>query len=485
MSNTAESSVGGNLEVVRVIEHTRNKDIWDHYDLCEMSNGSRRARCKLCLKFLASEGNTTLKNHLTKSCKALRSRSDPSQSNLTPQGGVFVYDNEKLREAFTKFVITKALPFDHFDDEDFTTTIQQLMQPRYTQMLLDTQAVKTILLEIPSLGRQTSGAAGYSKFVSREMSKAEALLKVILSPVDSVADTYRALLPEGTPMEFQRILELKGLKKSDQQSILDDFNKGSPVISQPSGAAAAASQAIPQAQSATTVPAMSNPASAGFIASREDVLTRAAALGRGAATTGFKRFLALTEAAKDPHKLSVYELDDVYDSVTGRPLAGSWVWDSALLLSHWMPTHLDFQGKTVIEIGAGAGLPCLTAALLGATRVLLTDVQQLLPGLLNNVEDNGDVLFDSEEMIGLGKTLKRVCGEGTQVWGATEMRPYRGECLDELRGQGFRVVEVETSQLSVDEAVEDGNTTFSIFEIKPPVAHNSESPPPPPPIPEF
>ncbi|KAE8715300.1 putative transcription elongation factor SPT5-like protein 1 [Hibiscus syriacus] len=132
-SNTAESSVGGNLEVVRVIEHTRNKDIWDHYDLCEMSNGSRRARCKLCLKFLASEGNTTLKNHLTKSCKALRSRSDPSQSNLTPQGGVFVYDNEKLREAFTKFVITKALPFDHFDDEDFTTTIQQLMQPRYTQ----------------------------------------------------------------------------------------------------------------------------------------------------------------------------------------------------------------------------------------------------------------------------------------------------------------------------------------------------------------
>lgn len=33
--------------------------------------------------------------------------------------------------------------------------------------------------------------------------------QVILSPVDSVADTYRALLPEGTPMEFQRILELK------------------------------------------------------------------------------------------------------------------------------------------------------------------------------------------------------------------------------------------------------------------------------------
>ncbi|KAJ9174311.1 hypothetical protein P3X46_017348 [Hevea brasiliensis] len=158
------------------------------------------------------------------------------------------------------------------------------------QMLLDTQAVKTILLEIPSLGRQTSGAASYSKFVSREMSKAEALLKVILSPIDSVADTYRALLPEGTPMEFQRILELKGLKKADQQSILDDFNKHGPAITQPSIA--------PSVVPAAPAPAITNQ-TVGFIASREDVLTRAAALGRGAATTGFKRFLALTEAAKD------------------------------------------------------------------------------------------------------------------------------------------------------------------------------------------
>nr|XP_043630571.1 vacuolar protein sorting-associated protein 53 A-like [Erigeron canadensis] len=82
------------------------------------------------------------------------------------------------------------------------------------QMLLDTQAVKTILLDIPSLGRQTSGAVGYAKFVTHEMGKAEALLKVILSPLDSVADTYGALLPDGTPSEFQRILELKVYSES-------------------------------------------------------------------------------------------------------------------------------------------------------------------------------------------------------------------------------------------------------------------------------
>lgn len=172
---------------------------------------------------------------------------------------------------------------------------KQISETGAQQMLLDTQAVKTILLDIPSLGRQTSGAASYSKFVSREMSKAEALLKVILSPIDSVADTYRALLPEGTLMEFQRILELKGFKKADQQSILDDFNKHGPGITQPS---VSSPSAPPVVSSTPPAPTITSP-TVGLMASREDVLTRAAALGRGAATTGFKRFLALTEAAKD------------------------------------------------------------------------------------------------------------------------------------------------------------------------------------------
>ena len=84
----------------------------------------------------------------------------------------------------------------------------------------------------------------------------------------------------------------QGLKKADQQSILDDFNKHGPGIKQ--------TQIAPTVVPAPPVaPVVPSPTAAGLIASREDVLTRAAALGRGAATTGFKRFLALTEAAKD------------------------------------------------------------------------------------------------------------------------------------------------------------------------------------------
>ncbi|KAK4480319.1 hypothetical protein RD792_013388 [Penstemon davidsonii] len=164
------------------------------------------------------------------------------------------------------------------------------------QMLLDTQAIKTILLDIPSLGKQTSTAAGYSKFVSREMSKAESLLKVILSPLDSVADTYCALLPEGTPSEFQRILDLKGLKRTDQQSILDDYNKRRSGTYQQS-----MNTAVPAASSPSAAPVIAaNPPA--IIPLKEELVARAAALGKGAATTGFRRILALTESTNKDRK---------------------------------------------------------------------------------------------------------------------------------------------------------------------------------------
>uniref|UniRef100_A0A0D3DNI2 Uncharacterized protein n=1 Tax=Brassica oleracea var. oleracea TaxID=109376 RepID=A0A0D3DNI2_BRAOL len=57
-----------------------------------------------------------------------------------------------------------------------------------------------------------------------------------------------------------------GLKKADQQIILDDFNKYGP----------------------------------GWVYSKQQgCVNEGAALGRGAATSGFNKFIELTEAAKD------------------------------------------------------------------------------------------------------------------------------------------------------------------------------------------
>ncbi|XP_073106414.1 uncharacterized protein [Elaeis guineensis] len=171
-------------------------------------------------------------------------------------------------------------------------------------------------------------------------------------------------------------------------------------------------------------------------------------------------------------KLTIHERDDTNDPSTGRALTGSWLWESALYLAEWMASegraYLDLAGRTVLELGAGTGLPGLATAVLGAARVVLTDVAPLLPGLWANVEANGlegqvevrklrwgeedeeevdvvvmsDVFFDPEEMEELGRTLRGVWGEGTRAWAASEVRASVGECLEELGRDGFEVVEL-------------------------------------------
>lgn len=212
--------------------------------------------------------------------------------------------------------------------------------------------------------------------------------------------------------------------------------------------------------------------------------------------------MAMRQIQVADNTLVIHELEDVCDSATGRALTGSWVWASSLVLSNWManqgPTHFCFKDKTVLELGAGAGLPGLTAAQLGASRVILTDVSPLLPGLLKNVEANGlgervevrelvwgsdeslsqiggfdlvlmsDVFYNAEEMVCLAKTLKRVCDRSTTVLAATEVRPSTAECLSELIKEGFELVELP-SQLgfSHSEGMESLDR-FAIFHIIPP-----------------
>ncbi|CAJ1928828.1 unnamed protein product [Sphenostylis stenocarpa] len=45
----------------------------------------------------------------------------------------------------------------------------------------------------------------------------------------------------------------------------------------------------------------------------------------------------------------------------------------------FMAVELDVRGNGVLELGAGAGLKGFTAAMLGTTHVLLTDIQPLIP----------------------------------------------------------------------------------------------------------
>ena len=63
------------------------------------------------------------------------------------------------------------------------------------------------------------------------MTKPENVLKVILAPNNMVVDTYKGLFPEGTEQDFITIMDLRGLPKSDQRLLLDQY-KGISVSAQ-------------------------------------------------------------------------------------------------------------------------------------------------------------------------------------------------------------------------------------------------------------
>ena len=65
------------------------------------------------------------------------------------------------------------------------------------------------------------------------------------------------------------------------------------------------------------------------------------------------------------------------------------LWPSAVALSHYLVSHLDLEGRRVLELGCGLGLVSVVAALQGA-RVLCTDYEQAaLAFARHNARGNG------------------------------------------------------------------------------------------------
>ncbi len=62
--------------------------------------------------------------------------------------------------------------------------------------------------------------ASFTGHVTREMGKAEALLKVIGSRPENLVDNFFTLMPSGSPADFHRILELKVLHVSAVCAVL-------------------------------------------------------------------------------------------------------------------------------------------------------------------------------------------------------------------------------------------------------------------------
>ncbi|XP_071057217.1 vacuolar protein sorting-associated protein 53 homolog [Onthophagus taurus] len=103
------------------------------------------------------------------------------------------------------------------------------------QLLLDTHMLKTILLNLPTISSQIDrqAPASYTKVVNKGMTKAEMILKVVMTPIDSAkafVEQYMKLLPDCQQGEFYKILDMKNVKRQEQTVLVEMLRTHKPNV---------------------------------------------------------------------------------------------------------------------------------------------------------------------------------------------------------------------------------------------------------------
>eukprot|EP01120_Amphizonella_sp_Union-15-10_P016091 TRINITY_DN8383_c0_g1_i1.p1 TRINITY_DN8383_c0_g1~~TRINITY_DN8383_c0_g1_i1.p1 ORF type:complete len:372 (+),score=78.79 TRINITY_DN8383_c0_g1_i1:2-1117(+) len=100
------------------------------------------------------------------------------------------------------------------------------------QLLLDMTSLRTLLLKMPVMGKSLTLEVPerYSKRIKREMDKIEKLLKVLLADPENLVETYKQLVPNHSDAELVKILEIKGIKRSEMEAFLDKYGSKSDSV---------------------------------------------------------------------------------------------------------------------------------------------------------------------------------------------------------------------------------------------------------------
>jgi nicotinamide N-methyltransferase len=100
--------------------------------------------------------------------------------------------------------------------------------------------------------------------------------------------------------------------------------------------------------------------------------------------------------------------------VGSSPTEAHHLWNGAKIVSEYFESDPSrVRGRTVLELGAGAGLPSLTAGILGAKKVVVTDFPD--PDLVANMQKNIDECDETVEPRGL---IAETIDAAGFVWGA-------------------------------------------------------------------
>ncbi|CAH0515125.1 unnamed protein product [Peronospora belbahrii] len=139
-----------------------------------------------------------------------------------------------LRQMLSKLYFTNFC--DKFAASFVPKILQAVMKCRKVnqvatqQLLLDVYALKTLFLQLPVLdksvfpSKSTSTAtvpSRYTKFVTNEIAKVENVLKLIGTPNEMLVESFKIMWPDGSAEDFQSIMSMKGLKKSEQIGYLE------------------------------------------------------------------------------------------------------------------------------------------------------------------------------------------------------------------------------------------------------------------------
>ena len=87
------------------------------------------------------------------------------------------------------------------------------------QLLLDVYNIKTLILKL----------SVDSKIVSREFSRIEIFLKLVGTRSELLTEMVKASWPNGTASDIATIMNLKGMKRTEQQVILDNLGLAAPA----------------------------------------------------------------------------------------------------------------------------------------------------------------------------------------------------------------------------------------------------------------
>lgn len=100
------------------------------------------------------------------------------------------------------------------------------------QLLLDTHSLKTALLDLPSIGSNVNRKppTSYTKVVVKDMTRAEMVIKIVMTPLhptNNFTHQLQKLLPDVTLAEYQKILDMKAVRRIDQIQLIDTFKRSS------------------------------------------------------------------------------------------------------------------------------------------------------------------------------------------------------------------------------------------------------------------